>query len=145
MNGPTNQGGKSKLEGLLRSQPAPGASQPSKPIELLEPEGDTIETEAADRCGRSSARGHFNGFVIEMDNGNREGFFYGSIAGRVRYNPSLGVTFIAEDAEGFWKVTIRGHNLFELHRELVLARRESIRLGTNVTDIEIVAWNPPKK
>ena len=102
--------------------------------------------EAADRCGRSSARGLFQGVILERESGDLEGVYYGAILGRVRYNPSVGVSFIFEDAEGLWKVTIAGRNLHDMHRELTLGRRESIRLGDNVTEIDIKAWSPqPKK
>lgn len=109
-------------------------------------EGQKNESEAAaDGCGLNTTRGLLQGVIIERENKDREGVFYGAIMGRIRYNPSVGVSFIFEDAEGFWKVEIRGNNLEGLHRDLVLGRRELVHLGGAVTEIDIKAWTPPGK
>jgi hypothetical protein len=42
-------------------------------------------------------------------------------------------------------VTIIGRYLHDMHRDLTLGRRKSIRLGENVTEIDIRAWSPPGK
>ncbi|OWK35216.1 hypothetical protein FRUB_04506 [Fimbriiglobus ruber] len=42
-------------------------------------------------------------------------------------------------------VRVTGRNLHDMHRELTLGRRESIRPRDNVTEIDIKAWSPPGK
>ena len=102
-------------------------------------------SEASDRAGRGCQRGQLQGVIIERANGDCEGVFYGAIQGRVRYNPSKGITFIFEDAEGLWLVTILGHGLDGMHRDLVLGRRESINCKSEaVREIRIEAWTPPE-
>jgi hypothetical protein len=76
--------------------------------------------------------------ILDLDKAEHEGVFYGAILGSVRYNPSVGVTFIFEDAEGMWKVRLEGSNLHRLYRDLTLDRRESVRTGEAVTSIEFV-------
>lgn len=113
-----------------------------EPIEPVPPDADAGE--ASDRCGRAANRGLIQGVILELPDGNREGVFYGSILGRVRFDPSRGIAFVFEDAEGMWKVTITGHDLHGLHRDLVLGRRESVRYGEYVNGIEITAWTQRK-
>jgi hypothetical protein len=109
------------------------------------PPSDDGATEADEKCRRATARGLFQGVILELENGDREGIFYGAILGRIRYNPSVGVSFLFEDGEGLWRVEVTGNNLGGLHRDLTLGRRESIRVGASVTAIEIKAWTPPGK
>lgn len=109
------------------------------------PETPEDAAEAEDGCGRASARGLFQGVLLELESGDKEGVYYGAILGRVRFNPSVGISFIFEDTEGLWKVTVTGRNLHRMHRDLTLGRRESIRMGDNVTAIDIKAWSPPGK
>jgi hypothetical protein len=113
--------------------------------EPLETVPDDEASEASDGCGRSATRGLFQGVILEMENGDREGIFYGAILGRVRFHPSVGISFIFEHGEGMWKVTISGNNLGNLHRELVLGRRESVRCGDAVQSIGLKAWSPSGK
>jgi hypothetical protein len=61
--------------------------------------------------------------------GAGEGFHYGSVLGRNRFNPSVGISFVFEAEDGMHRVVIKGSNLFMLHGELVIGRRESIRVG----------------
>ncbi|MCE9567632.1 MAG: hypothetical protein K8U57_36995 [Planctomycetes bacterium] len=135
--------GRIKLTELM-SKPAPSPSPENR--EAMSHIGLDEATDASDRCGRSAARGLFQGVILELENGNRDGVFYGAILGRIRLNPSVGISFVFEDAEGLWKVEINGSNLGDLHRELTLGRRESVNCtGGSVTAIEIKAWSPPGK
>jgi hypothetical protein len=89
--------------------------------EPLETVPDDEASEASDGCGRSATRGLFQGVILEMENGDREGIFYGAILGRVRFHPSVGISFIFEHGEGMWKVTISGR-AYALNLREFLAR-----------------------
>jgi hypothetical protein len=101
--------------------------------------------EASDRAGINCQRGQLQGVSLELENGDCEGVFYGAIQGRVRFNPSKGITFIFEDADGLWLVTIQGNNLYGMYRDLYLGRRESITTkGDCVRSIVIEVYTPPE-
>lgn len=90
-------------------------------------------------------KGMFAGAIITRPNGDAEGIYYGSILGRVRYNPSRGIVFRFKDSEGIWEVSITGHDLGDMHRDLNLQRGEAIHTGEQVTAIDIKAWQPAKE
>jgi hypothetical protein len=105
--------------------------KPEEPQE--EPVGD----------GMSAARGALAGVALEMPSGDTEGIYYAAILGRIRHDPSKGVSFVFEDADGLWKVEIAGNNLFALARELRLCRRDTVRVnGDTVLGISIVPYVP---
>ncbi len=121
----------------------PAAAPKAEDMPKIQPDE---AVDASDRCGRAAARGMFPGVILEMPNGDFEGVYYGAILGRVRLDPSRGITFVFEDADGTWKVTITGNNLHDLHRDLTLMRREAIHSrGESVSDITIAAFTPPGK
>lgn len=85
------------------------------------------------------------GLVSRRDSGVGEwqprGHSLCAILGRFKYKPSIGVSFIFEDAEGMWKLEVKGNNLWNLHRDLTLGRRESVHIGEAVTSIDITGWS----
>lgn len=52
--------------------------------------------EAPNRRGRETAMSLYQGIFLELEDGNLEGVLYGAILGRIRYNSSLGVSFISK-------------------------------------------------
>jgi hypothetical protein len=112
--------GRSRFDALLKGE---------KPDDQKPDEGESF----SDRCGLFGKYPQ-QGVVLEMENGDHIGVFYGSICSAIVFIPTLGIHFQFVDAGDIVKeVLVTGTNseeslgfLRQLHRHLTQGKRETL-------------------
>jgi hypothetical protein len=102
-----------------------------KPDEKKPDEGDSF----SDRCGLYGKYPQ-QGVVLEMENGDQIGVFYGSICSEITFIPTLGIQFdyvgkgdIVKEVVLIGADSKESLDLFrQLHRHLTQGKRESIHI-----------------
>jgi hypothetical protein len=120
---------KLKAMGEAGSVPRPREDPPPQP------EDDSYEEPAGD--GRSARHQVFSVQLVQA-NRNAQAVTYQSMHSPLTFDPSRGISFRFENAEGLFEVRIEGRNLDRVYDKLCVGKREVIRQnGETVTAISV--------